>query len=72
VNVRTFRKLCDQIAWSQHGGSGFSFTRADMLDMSVGDLVHHAKSANAHREKEADAIRQAHQGSTTTRTKSPW
>lgn len=72
MNVRSFRKMCDQIAWSQHGGSGFSFTRADMLDMSVGDLVHHAKAANAHREREADAIRRANQGGSITNTRSPF
>jgi hypothetical protein len=69
VNAETFRRFCDQIAWSQHGGSGFSFTRADMLAMSAADLVHHSNVANEKRAKEADAMRKAAQSQTGTQTR---
>lgn len=42
--------------WSQHGGSGFTFSRADLLAMSAADLIHHAKKVTENRSREAKAI----------------
>lgn len=66
MNAASFRELCDQIGWAQHGGSGFSFTRADMLAMSAADLFHHARKANENRAREAKAIAKAHGGAGRT------
>jgi hypothetical protein len=65
VNAENFRRWSEAIAWSQHGGSGLNFTRADMLIMSAADLLHAVKSVNERREREADALRKAHGGSNT-------
>lgn len=71
MNAERFRLFCDAIAWSQHGGSGFSFTRADMLAMSADDLIHHARVANENRKNEAEAIRTASSGKNQSRTIGP-
>ena len=66
MNAQSFRELVDQIMWSQHGGSGYQFSRADLLGMSAADLVFHAKRVNEHRTSEAKAIAKAHGGNNRT------
>ena len=72
MNAQRFRELASQIGWNQHGGSGFSFTRADMLAMSADDLRFHAQDAVRRRKEEADQIREAHKsGGKRTNTIGP-
>lgn len=50
-----FAALC----WSQHGGSGFAFTRADVLDMDADEIDWMIEEAGERRKREAEAIRKA-------------
>lgn len=59
MNEVRFREMASQIAWQQHGGSGLSFTRADMLAMPVDELRFYVKEAARRRKEEADQIRKA-------------
>jgi hypothetical protein len=45
------------ILWHQHGGSGFSLTRADVREMSWEELGWWAERANEYRSKEAAALK---------------
>jgi len=49
------RVLCYQ----SHGGSGFSFTRADVLNMGWGEALEHCDWLSEQRSREADAIKRA-------------
>jgi hypothetical protein len=45
------------IAWHQGDGSGFSFSRADLLEMSATELIHYAEESVRRRNEERNAIR---------------
>jgi hypothetical protein len=47
------------LLWHQHGGSGFSLTRADIGEMLWPELLWWAEKANANRSKEAAALKRA-------------
>lgn len=47
------------IGWSQDGGSGLSFTHADIMGMSLEELQRYAKLANRQRAREAKAKKDA-------------
>ncbi len=49
------------IAWHQGDGSGFSFSRADLLEMSAAELIHYAEESTRRRNEERAAIREAQQ-----------
>lgn len=60
MNEDNFLKLSSEIAWGQHGGSGFhAFTRADMLKMPADHLRFYALEAGRRRKDEAERIRKA-------------
>lgn len=40
-------------------GSGFGFTRADVLDMEVGEALYYAEALDEQRRRESDAVRAA-------------
>ncbi len=48
-----------QLCWHQHGGSGYNFSRADVLEMEWDEVEHHLKRQEERREAEAKAIREA-------------
>lgn len=54
--------MVGDVCWIQHGGSGFSFTRADVFEMTWQELIWHIESANERRGAESEAIRRAHKG----------
>ena len=47
------------IAWHQGDGSGFSFSRADLLQMSASELIHYAEESVRRRNEERKAQRAA-------------
>lgn len=47
------------LCYTPHGGSGFSFTRADVLEMSVGEALYYLEWVDEQRSKEVSAIKQA-------------
>lgn len=47
------------LLWHQHGGSGFSLTRADVGEMSWRELEWWCEQATAFRSREAAAIKGA-------------
>ncbi len=47
------------IAWHQGDGSGFSFSRADLLEMSAAELIHYAEESVRRRNEERKAQRAA-------------
>lgn len=52
-------KVIRDLCYHQHGGSGYSFTRADVLDMSWGEAAYYLKSLGELRAAEAKAIKSA-------------
>jgi hypothetical protein len=51
------------ISWHQGDGSGFSFSRADLLEMSAAELIHYAEESTRRRNEERRAIREAQNAS---------
>lgn len=49
------------VCWHQHGGSGFTFTRADCLDMGWDEFCFYLEEAGERRKTEASAITRASQ-----------
>jgi len=52
-------RLVGDLCWTQHGGSGYAFTRADVLDMEWAEFLAHHRDANERRADETKAIRNA-------------
>lgn len=48
-----------ELCYSQHGGSGLNFTRADIQDMDLGEIDHYLETLDTRRKREADAIKKA-------------
>ena len=46
--------------WTQHGGSGYSYTRADFLDMTIREIEARIARARQAREAERRALEKAH------------
>jgi hypothetical protein len=61
VTEKYFRHISFVIGWQQHGGSGLTFSREDMLNMTLPELDFYAKKALKQRKLEAKAINDAHQ-----------
>jgi len=51
-----------QLCYTQHGGSGYGFTRADVLDMSPLEASDCLERLSDNRKREADAIRSQSRG----------
>lgn len=49
----------DALCYAQHGGSGYGFTRADVLDMDVAEAFWFAERLGEHRKDEERAIKSA-------------
>jgi len=47
------RVLC----YTPHGGSGYTFTRRDVMEMGWGEALAHAEWLDGQRRREADAMR---------------
>lgn len=54
-----FRKATAELCYCQHGGSGFSFNRGDLLEMDLDEIEFFLEWLDERREKEAEAIRKA-------------
>ena len=52
-------RLIAALCYNPHGGSGFSFTRADVLDMDLDEARHHLAWLDEQRSRESSAIRAA-------------
>ncbi|HAM57971.1 MAG TPA: hypothetical protein DCQ64_22175 [Candidatus Rokubacteria bacterium] len=61
LDPEAFANQVRALCYKQHGGSGFNFTMADVLDMELGELDGHIEWLAEQREREADAIRRAGQ-----------
>jgi len=48
-----------QLCWSQHGGSGYSYTRADFLDMTVREIADRTDRARVARAQMSKAMKKA-------------
>lgn len=48
-----------ELCYTEHGGSGFSFTRADVFDMGIDEAEKLRDWLYDRRKKEAEAIRRA-------------
>lgn len=59
VDPDALKDLIRALCYSAHGGSGFSFTRADVLDMGLGEAMEHAEWLDEQRTREANAMRHA-------------
>ncbi len=55
-------RLFDSLLWHQHGGSGYTLTRADLLDMDVDELLWFSARCGEHRRQEAEALKRANRG----------
>ncbi len=51
-----------RLCYVAHGGSGYTFTRADVLDMDMAEAVFLAERLDENRKAEAAAIRNARAG----------
>jgi hypothetical protein len=47
------------LCYTPHGGSGFSFTRADVLEMSLQEIGFYLEWVEEQRDSEARAIKRA-------------
>jgi len=47
------------LCYTIHGGSGYSFTRADVLDMSLGEIDEALDWLEEQRRREAEAMKRA-------------
>jgi hypothetical protein len=57
-----FRKATAALCYSEHGGSGYGFTRADVLAMDLDDVEFFLEWLEDRRRAEATAIRKASRG----------
>ncbi len=55
-------KILDALCYQAHGGSGYSFTRADVLDMEVREARWLIERLGENRATEAAALKRAHSG----------
>ena len=54
--------IVDGLCYTQHGGSGYSFTMADCLDLELEDALHFCEQLTENRETEARKINEARGG----------
>lgn len=50
------------LAYTPYGGGGYTFTRADVLDMELQDILWHIKRKGEARKAEYEAIKKAREG----------
>ena len=53
------REMVHALAYTPYGGGGYCFTRADILDMELQDILWHIKRKGEARAAEADALKKA-------------
>ena len=56
ISVEWWRGVCGHLWWNQHGGSGYSLTRADVLDMTWDEISWHVEHVNERRKAEHAAL----------------
>ena len=55
----SYFNLLHELMWTQHGGSGYTFTYADLMDMPVSEMRKWYDKLGERRRSEADAIRRS-------------
>jgi hypothetical protein len=60
MDQRWLRKAIFALGYQQHGGSGLSFSRDDILKMTIDELEGHIMDVAKQRKREADAMRAAY------------
>lgn len=53
-------RVTAELCYSLHGGSGLSFTRADVMDMDLDEIDFFLEWLDERREEEARKIKEAH------------
>jgi hypothetical protein len=54
--------LVASLCYTQHGGSGFTFTRGDVMEMDLNEAEYYFEWLRDMRERESAAIRKASRG----------
>jgi hypothetical protein len=57
-----FRKVSAELCYQQHGGSGFSFTLADIERLDLDDIEYYLDWLDERRSDEAERIKKAGRG----------
>lgn len=55
-------EIVDALCYVAHGGSGYGFTMADVLEMELGDAIWYVERLHENRQAEAAAIKRASKG----------
>lgn len=59
VSAEQLMQLCRALCYHPDGGGGYTFTRADFMQMGMGEIVSHVEWLNEQRDEERRAVERA-------------